>query len=307
MAITVFASFLLFCRRNIWPKLFLLLGIAILIALPQLLSIRHQSSSTILLQPGYLLSSQLKLIIFLKFWFLNLGLGFFLIPLGVFLSGEKQRKVFYAFFSLFLLGNLFQFTPDIAANHKFFNLFIIVGNMFSAFVLFLLWQGKIWRKIIAFVFFFFLIFSGIIDFFAIKNDILYPLNDLSKNPDVLWIKENTAPQAIFLNSSYLYHPASLAGRKIFLGWPYFPWSAGYDTEKRETERRMLLQAPGFNKKELCGLLKSYKIQFVALDKNKEESDFIPNFTFWQKNFTEVYRNPQTTLTIYNVNKSCDRQ
>ena len=47
-----------------------------------------------------------------------------------------QKKIFISFFSLFIIGNLIKFSPEIAANHKFFNYFMIVGSMFSAYFLY---------------------------------------------------------------------------------------------------------------------------------------------------------------------------
>ena len=67
-----------------------------------------------------------------------------------------------------------------------------------------------------------MIFGGIIDFFPIYNDTKIELPDYRLNQDSFWIKNNTKPNSIFLNTTYLYDPASLAGRKIFMGWPYFP-------------------------------------------------------------------------------------
>ena len=150
---------------------------------------------------------------------------------------------------------------------------------------------------------FFLILSGIIDFFPIKNDIFVAIEDAPKNEDILWIKENTPPDATFLNSSYLYHPASLAGRKIFLGWPYFSWSAGYDATKRGREWKNILETSTSGKNFVCNFLIANNIQFISLEKNEPENVTI-DLSFWKNNFTMVYTNPNTALTIYDVSKSC---
>ena len=74
--------------------------------------------------------------------------------------------------------------------------------------------------------------SGIIDLFPILNDGKYTLNDWTARPISIWIKENTQPNAVILTTTYLYHPASLVGRKIFLDYGYFAWSLGYEDQKR---------------------------------------------------------------------------
>lgn len=284
--------------------LFITLTIAVLLGLPQLFLMKPgKFENNFRFRPGYLIANNLTLKTFINYWFLNLGLGFLLIPLGFLTSNKLTKKVFLAFLSLFIIGNLFQFSPEMAANHKFFNLFIVVGNILIAAVVYQIWQKKAWGKIFALILCFFLTFSGIIDFFAVKNDSWMKFDDAPKDPNVLWIKENTPPQAVFLNSSYLYHPASLAGRQIFLGWPYFPWAGGLDVDTRRKTRTRILGTLTTNKDVICKTLKTNGIDFVALGKVDPET-LSPNQPFWENNFTIVYNNPDTALTIYGVNKSC---
>lgn len=174
--------------------------------------------------------------------------------------------------------------------------------MFSAWVIYLLWTKNFLGKLIVPILIFFLTLSGIIDLFPIKNDSMYTIIDAPKNQDILWIKENTPPDSVFLNSSYLYHPASLAGRKIFLGWPYFAWSAGYDTTKRDKERKRILGASTLNKDFVCDFLTTNKIHFVSLD--SKEKGILLNYSFWETNFPKVYENKESSLFIYDVRRSC---
>src|SRR6185437_144375 len=188
---------------------------------------------------------------FFTYWFYNLGLHFILIPVGFLLAPRTMKKLFIGFLVLFAIGNLFQFAPEMAENHKFFNYFMLVGNMLSAFVLIRIWNKNIFVKPLVVLAIFSLIVSGIIDFFPIYNDTQISLVDYPKNPDIQWIMHNTPSDAVFLNTSYLYNNASLAGRKIFLGWPYFPWSSGFDTDTQGKEMaRMLTET---NKTQACKL------------------------------------------------------
>jgi len=302
MILAVFGVLFLFCQNQRKP-LFVLLGIAFALGAPQLFLMQPGGAeSNFRFHPGYLIADHLTFFSFINYWFLNLGLALILIPWGFAKSSPLAKKVFLAFFSLFLIGNLFQFSREMAANHKFFNFFLIIGNMFMAYAIWLIWQKRLWRKILAIIFIFFLTLSGIIDFFAVKNDSWIKIEDAPLNPDITWIKENTPPQSFFLNSSYLYHPASLAGRKIFLGWPYFPWAGGYNPQPRENLRKALYLASNGNKNDICQLLKENHLSFVTLEKKIE--DFVPNLAFWQNNFLKVYNNPQSGLTIYDIQRSC---
>jgi len=274
-----------------------------LIALPQILYLRTgQGGFGLRFKPGYLVANNLTWFTFGRYWFLNLGLSSLLIPLGFFLSSRFAKKIFLVFLPIFFLGNLFQFGPDIAVNHKFFNLWLIIANMFSAYLLFYLWQKKSWlNKVLVFFAVFLLTLSGVVDLFAIKNDPPYLVLDAPLNPEILWIKNNTPPDAIFLNSSYLYHPANLAGRKIFLGWPYFSWSAGYDTYQRGELMKKMFKPNSL--RDLCRDLKANNISFLAIER-KREPDFQIDYEFFEKNFKKIYSNPKAKLTIFTVSPSC---
>lgn len=302
MSIVILAGFFLFVSRH--RRVVLILITALLLALPQFLYLSGSGgTSGFHFYPGYLIHPNLSLQSFLRFWLLNLGLAFFLIPLGVFFAPKLAKQVFLVVLPVFILGNLFQFSPDIAVNHKFFNLFLILGNMFTAYFLLLTWRKNIFLKGLSLLLIFFLTLSGVIDFFAIKNDRFYTISDAPHNPDVSWIEKNTPPSSVFLNSTYLYHPASLAGRKIFLGWPYFSWSAGYDTDKRGRIFRFLFQERSLPK--LCQDLKRNGIGYIAIDKQTSLNPDYPVISpIFEQQFVRLYLNKQTSFAIYGREESC---
>ena len=301
-AIIIFGSiFFLFDAKK---TVALGLIVALIIFLPQLWYLKSGDSQLgARFEPGYLVHNQLNPLTFIRYWFLNLGLGLLLIPAGFLTANKRAKKVFLVFLPVFIVANVFQFGPDMATNHKFFNIWLAVGNMFSAHLLVLIWRQGNLAKTLVLITCFLLTLSGLIDFFAIKNDRLCLAGDSQANQDVNWIKNHTPPEAIFLNTSYLYHPANLAGRKIFLGWPYFPWSAGYDTNLRDNVRKSLLVAKAENKHLICRQLRQYQIDYLALGENNPEN-LKTNSSFFDKNFIRVYYNPQTNLKIFDIKKSC---
>lgn len=260
--------------------------IALAIAVPQILYMGKSYADFSLFNPGYLIED-ISLFSFIRYWIYNLGLGFFLIPLGFILSEKNQRKMFLPFFSLFVIANTFQFSPEIAANHKFFNLFIIGANMFSAHLLIMFWKKKLIGKIITLPLLFFLILSGIIDFFPIINDKGILLRDIPNNAPAKFIAKNTDKNSVFLTSSFLYHPSSIAGRKIFLGWPYFAWSAGYDTNSRY---KILKEVYSSNDKKLfCEFLNNNSIDYFTVENTFGDSDLPEvDLDYFIKNFEFVY-------------------
>lgn len=282
----------------------IMIGIALFIALPQYLYLQSASSNfQIGFHPGYLIANNLTIVNFISYWFTNLGLHFITIPIAFFLIKWQYKKLFFCFLSLFLVGNLLQFTPDMPTNHKFFNYFIIFGCFLSSYVIIRLWKKSIFLKPVALTLTFFLVFSGIIDFFPIYNDSKIALADYPKNIDIAWIKNNTSPKAVFLNSEYLYATESLAGRKIIFGWPYFSWGAGYDTASHDIDRRSMLAAN--DKISFCTIAQKYDIHYASLKKNqlKDDTNNTINHNFFNNNFPLVYSNTASQVMIYSIN-SC---
>ena len=261
-----------------------------------------ESSFNLMFHAGYLVEN-FNFYNFFYYWFQNFGLHVFLI-LGSLLVLDKNRKrIFLSFFMLFVIGNLFQFSPEIAANHKFFNFFMIIGIMYSSYFIYYLWVKKLILRPIIPILVFFLIFSGILDFFPIYNDYKIQLPDYKINKDIRWIVKNTKPNSIFLNTNYLYDNASIAGRKIFLGWPYFAWSQGYNTLKRDTLRKTLLTTN--NLQFLCKTSSQYNIDYIETSMyNPKDANTVDVSILIKSNLKAVYRNNVTGYEIYSISQNC---
>lgn len=302
MTSIVLSCFFLFFRKLRLP-IFVILLIAAILAVPQYLYLRSSTEGTgfgLQIVPGYLASDHLTIFSFITYWFYNFGLHFILIPIGFVMAPKNIKKIFIAFLALFLVGNLFQFAPEMAENHKFFNFFLLFGSMLSAYVLVTAWKKSIYMRPFVIVVTFFLLFSGIIDFFPVANDNRIALADYPINPDVRWIMQHTPPDAIMLNTNYLYDIDNIAGRRIFLGWPYFPWSAGFDTTKRSDQIKQFFALK--NKAQMCNFLTENNLSYVTL--TTPTPDFPYDQQFWQQQFTPVYNDPQTRVTIYKTSDLC---
>ena len=202
------------------------------------------------------------------------------------------------------MANLFQFSPEIAANHKFFNLFLIGTNIFTAYFLVKLWASRSIGKIVIPILFFFLTLSGVIDLFPILNDRYIELKDYPSDPTTSFIIKNTPKNSVFLNSSYLYDPASMAGRKIYMGWPYFSWSAGYDTNKRHEEMRQMFLL--VSKNSLCRKLAEENIDYIEIKTPSSLEDVSVNPIFFKQNFLQVFSSTQENFIIYETKQSCSK-
>lgn len=270
------------CYFLLFPALRLMLGtvgvVAAALAIPQIAPLMYGGAKTVAWYPGYLMYGHVTVRSFLVYWFHNLGFHALLIPIGFFLIPRRAQKTLAPLIAVFVVANLFKFSAEAAANHKFFNFALILGSMISAFVLVQLYTtAQSLRNIVAAAFVRVLVvwlivvltFSGVIDFFVVANDTKGAIADTAANPAALWIVSNTPKDAVFLNSSYMYHPASLAGRSIVLGWPYFPWSAGYTADRMPVIRRMYESR---NAGEYCALFSDYGIDYITVEETYKDPD-----------------------------------
>ncbi len=294
------------------PDIRLPLASAGVMSLPALFLLYHVAhiSSDIVWQPGYL-ASPLTPTHFVQFWFDNLGLQLLFIPLGLLFAPRSIRRMFLGpLLVLFILPNLFRFSPDMINNHKFFNFFLVIGNMFSAYALFRILKlyeksphkqlRKLLQIITGIVFVVALTLSGIIDFFPIVNDTKGAIPDVRVNNDAQFFLYHIAPTAIIANSTWFYHPASIAGRSLFSGYTYFTWSYGYNQVEREQILKNLYNASDL--RAICSILGKNHIAAVELNP-KPESYLAINFPLWLS-FPAAYENTKTGLKVFLTRDLC---
>jgi hypothetical protein len=299
MEITLFIFFVLYphLRKNILA----IIGISLILALPQIMYSGAGVSQAKLFHPGYLIEN-LDFLSFIKYWFLNLGLITILAPIGFLLAKRRQRKIILPFLAFFVIGNLFQFSPEIAGNHKFFNLFIIGADIFAAYSIYNLWKYSLIGKGIAIFYLILMTLSGVIDIFPIKNDGYAEIKDGKNNDVEQFIIKNTPKESVFINAFYTYDPASLAGRKIFLGWPYFSWSAGYDTDTRINLIKKIMKPSSLGN--TCSLLRGEGVAYIEVQNPTSFGNIDINYSFFETNFRKIFSSLETNISIYDVDFSC---
>lgn len=252
---------------------------------------------------GFLINPPVTPPSFLFYWAMNMGLYFFLIPVALFFNLKKQWIFIFPMLVLFILPNVLQFSTDIVNNHKLFNFYLIIGGMFVAQLLVTFWSYKTRfspiLQALCILTVCFLTFSGIIDFMVVKNDTFLTLGDFPNRADVHFFMRHTKPTDIILNSTFFYNPASLAGRRVFYGYPYFAWSYGYPTLDREHLTESIFAAP--DKETACKSLLANHISYVELSPN-HEAIYSPRQDTWNT-FQKAY-NSSSGLVVYNVSNSC---
>ena len=74
---------------------------------------------------------------------------------------------------------------------------------------------------------------------------------------------------------------------LYEGWPYFPWSAGYDTDFRTAQVKGMYEAR--TPEELRSLVEENNIRFIIVDQeNRSSGDYIVNEENIKNTFECVY-------------------
>jgi hypothetical protein len=288
-----------------------LIGVGLIsacIAIPQLTHFQSQIK-TFEWYPGYFIHNELlaqksipqMLLYLLTFWWQNLGFHSVLILIGFFLIPKNARRAILPVIPIFIIPNLFKFSVEVSANHKFFNFVMLFGVMISAYVIVRLARIKI-PLLLSIVrlgvlagLVGFLTLSGIIDFFPVYNDGYAAIQDIPKNTVATWIRDNTPTDAVFLNSSYSFHPATIAGRKIFQGWPYYSWSAGYDTNQRFQELILLYESTDTSV--FCRLINLHHISYITYQEPFEISEIHFSLSTLASHARRVYTNQTYSIWV----------
>jgi hypothetical protein len=260
------------------------------------------------------------------YWFLNLGFVLPLLVLAALWMTRADKKLMLAVMAIFIFGNFVQLSRDLGGhNHKIFNFWEILMNVFAAYAFVRLWSlardnlslgGFTLQKedlntlvrvaVVPFVFVV-LVLSGLIDFMTVKNDPLFTVFD--KPEAIEWVEDNTPGDARFLTTyGDLYTTPALAGRRLYLG--YEPWvsSAGYEPAPRIETLRLIYGAG--SKDDACRLLLEHNLDYVQLGPQERNAAnggrFVLNEPMWTSSFTPVYTGQfnDGELFYYDVAESC---
>ena len=287
-----------------------------IVALPQIFylktgNIRSGGYST--LHWGYTLENPTVLNV-LKYLGFTFGFKWLLIAVALYFATGFQRRFMLAVSSLLAVAFLFQFSDEVLANHKFLNVWLIVANLFVAYGLWRLWtlilvKSSVPSKVAVLSLFVLITLGGVIDLFPIRNSYFVEI-PFEGDPLVSWVTKQTDPKAIFLTDRVGTNRILLAGRRIFYGWPYYAWSAGYLTGERDKIYKRLFEER--DPQELLRLLVANNISYVAIDDGVRKGDFVQdlNEAVYEKNFEKVFadtKNQYAALSIFKVSNRLSSQ
>jgi hypothetical protein len=252
--------FLLFPGRS---RVATLLGSAFLIGAPQifLLGLTQSTQRSSILHWGYTIENP-TLFRVAGYFLFTFGPKFVLALVALIFLGKTPRFLFLAMLSLVVTAFSTQLNVEIMNNQKFLYFWLILLNLFVAYALARVSRIRIVGKVAAGLLVFIVTAGGLTDLFRVHNDNSVD-EPFRNNPLSKWILQNTKPTDVFLTERFVHHPILMNGRRIFYGWPYFPWSMGYATAERDELYRQMFTEQ--NPDRLLELLRHNGIDFVAID------------------------------------------
>ncbi len=197
--------------------------------------------------------------------------GIFFLGLAVLVWFMRRREL------MILLGFLFPtifafvllMTPDINVNHKYIMISYAFLAIFWAWAICSLWNRKLYGKILAAVLAICLSATGIYDFTVIVRG-NGPGRRVTVNMDsdlTKWLADNLDKDDLLLTPEYSMNEVTMSGVMLYCGWPYYAWSAGYDTNYRAAQAVTIYTT--MDSEELKKVVKQERITYILFEEGSE--------------------------------------
>lgn len=281
-----------------------LIGTAVLLGLPQVLLLKSgglAQAGESLFYFGYTLQNP-TVILVLQYLGWTFGFKWLLLLIALWFASGTQRRLFLAVSLLLLVVFSLKLSTDVFNNHKLLNIWNIFATSYAAYALWRIGKIGLPQTVLASVLGLLMIFGSVIELFPIHNDVIISV-PFQNDRLVAWATQNTQPSDIFLTHNFLAHPILFAGRKVFLGYTLFAWTAGYDVSAREAVYVRMFEER--DPLALMRLLQDNKIAYVGIDNSVRHHHLVKhlNEEVYQQNFQKVFvdtENKYENLTIYQV-------
>ena len=149
-----------------------------------------------------------------------------------------------------------------------------------------------------------LVGTGISEWATYININSTPMAVNINSPVTEWIVKNTEPDDVFLTPEWSMNRFLLAGRPMYYGWPYYAWSAGHDTNTRDTIYLWLISGCDGDIKEFKRYCKERGIRYLIADPDFDDGDYgedvFFNREFFDANLTQVAYFTEEKTVIYKI-------
>ncbi|HEV3315664.1 MAG TPA: hypothetical protein VG488_01795 [Candidatus Angelobacter sp.] len=269
---------------SFWRDWLLFFGIAIVVALPEVLWLSHSTGINAQKYLGWQWGWDRGDHNALWFWFVNTGFFIPVLLAAIFWrrSGYKMSRrllMFYLPFTLFfIVPNVMKLAPWIWDNIKVLFYWYIASIPLVAYILAHWLSRKSKLRWMAAGLLATLLLSGGLDILRIITNTV-EMREFT--PDGIatskLIAQVAPPQAVVLHAPAFDSPVFLTGRRSLLGFPGWIWSRGLDSSQRENDiRRMYAGDP-----DATALLERYHVDYAIV--GPQERTLMPvNEKFWSR-------------------------
>lgn len=200
----------------------------------------------------------------------------------------------------------FSLTPDITVNHKYIMISYAFLAVLWAGLLAGLWKGKdgsrrsaaVIRRAAAVLLAVCLTATGIYDFVVIlRNN--GPGHRVTVNMESTltdWLAEHLDSGDLLLTPEYSMSETTMSGVMMYLGWPYYAWSAGYDTYGRAQKAVEIYTSE--DPAAVDRLVKEEKITYILFEEGMEFEGAVCREDTIRELYTMVYQSDDGRIRIY---------
>lgn len=204
-----------------------------------------------------------------KYLFWMSGIFFLGLAVLVWFMRRRERMILLGFVFPTIFAFVLLMTPDINVNHKYIMISYAFLAIFWAWAICSLWNRKLYGKILAAVLAICLSATGIYDFTVIVRG-NGPGRRVTVNMDsdlTKWLSDNLDKDDLLLTPEYSMNEVTMSGVMLYCGWPYYAWSAGYDTNYRAAQAVTIYTT--MDSEELKKVVKQERITYILFEEGSE--------------------------------------
>lgn len=239
-------------------------------------------------------------------WYLVEISGFFFVGMivaAVFLK-RGQRVVLMGCLLPMAFAFLVSLTPDINVNHKYVMISYAFVTVFWGWIVrcvFLAvknsWKKWAGRAAAAFLCIC-LSATGIYDYVIIlrDNDSAHRMTVNMESSLTDWLSANLKKNDLLLTPEYTMNEVTMSGAMLYCGWPYYAWSAGYDTGYRAGQAVLMYTTD--DPELLKATVKQEKITYILFEEDMEFEQQECREDIIRETYPLVYTSEDGRIRIY---------
>ena len=239
-------------------------------------------------------------------WYLVEISGFFFVGMivaAVFLK-RSQRAVLMGCLLPMAFAFLVSLTPDINVNHKYVMISYAFVTVFWGWIVRCVFRaGKnSWKKWAGRAAAAFLCIclsaTGIYDYVIIlkDNDSAHRMTVNMESSLTDWLSANLKKNDLLLTPEYTMNEVTMSGAMLYCGWPYYAWSAGYDTGYRAGQAVLMYTTD--DPEVLKAAVKQEKITYILFEEDMEFEQQECREDIIRETYPLVYTSEDGRIRIY---------